>query len=389
METSYNITPNSSTPLWSSHQLIENPDLLKQAHRDFAQAGADVLLTATYQASFEGFAATPRVRKQNDDAEEGEDKAHIPHSKGKGDTAEIGYSREEAAEFMRHAVTLTRESFLAANRPTGLTALSLGAYGAAMRPSTEYSGAYQPSHMLTVPGLRAWHADRLNAFRASPPCWSAVDLVAFETLPRLEEIKAVRTLMRRANDGPERKKWWISAVFPNDDLNLPDGTPAEEAARAMIAEGVEEGGEQQPWGIGINCTRVQRLPALVEAYSAAVKKHVAQANEGEVSSNSCPFWLVLYPNASEGLAYNATKQLWEAAAEEVEVGEQQHTTTRKAWDEELFEIVQTASLADVWAGILVGGCCKTTFEDIRKLGSRLEGLMEEEGGREEGSYLGG
>jgi homocysteine S-methyltransferase len=43
-------------PLWSAKLLIENPDLIRQLHYDYLAAGADVITTASYQASFEGFA---------------------------------------------------------------------------------------------------------------------------------------------------------------------------------------------------------------------------------------------------------------------------------------------------------------------------------------------
>src|SRR5450755_1022533 len=43
-------------PLWSAKILIEQPALIRAVHRDYFLAGADVATTATYQASFEGFA---------------------------------------------------------------------------------------------------------------------------------------------------------------------------------------------------------------------------------------------------------------------------------------------------------------------------------------------
>ena len=46
------------TPLWSSHLLVSSPETLLEVHSGYATAGADVLLTATYQASFHGFEET-------------------------------------------------------------------------------------------------------------------------------------------------------------------------------------------------------------------------------------------------------------------------------------------------------------------------------------------
>src|SRR5580698_3267701 len=43
-------------PLWSAKILIEQPQLIRSLHLDYFAAGADVATTATYQASFAGFA---------------------------------------------------------------------------------------------------------------------------------------------------------------------------------------------------------------------------------------------------------------------------------------------------------------------------------------------
>src|SRR5450631_3463732 len=50
--------------LWSARLLIEQPQLIRAVHLDYFRAGADVATTATYQASFEGFArlGIPRPR---------------------------------------------------------------------------------------------------------------------------------------------------------------------------------------------------------------------------------------------------------------------------------------------------------------------------------------
>src|ERR1035437_3208042 len=42
--------------LWSAKLLTKDPELIKQVHYDYLIAGADVITTASYQASFEGFA---------------------------------------------------------------------------------------------------------------------------------------------------------------------------------------------------------------------------------------------------------------------------------------------------------------------------------------------
>ena len=46
-----------SDDLWSARLLVDAPDEIIAAHRAFLRAGAAVATTATYQASFDGFAA--------------------------------------------------------------------------------------------------------------------------------------------------------------------------------------------------------------------------------------------------------------------------------------------------------------------------------------------
>lgn len=43
-------------PLWSAKVLLEQPELIEAVHFDYFNAGADIAITASYQATFEGFA---------------------------------------------------------------------------------------------------------------------------------------------------------------------------------------------------------------------------------------------------------------------------------------------------------------------------------------------
>ncbi|HEY6452108.1 MAG TPA: homocysteine S-methyltransferase family protein, partial [Steroidobacteraceae bacterium] len=43
-------------PLWSARVLLERPEQIRAVHRDYFEAGADVAITASYQATFEALA---------------------------------------------------------------------------------------------------------------------------------------------------------------------------------------------------------------------------------------------------------------------------------------------------------------------------------------------
>ncbi|MCJ1252813.1 hypothetical protein MMC24_000619 [Lignoscripta atroalba] len=358
----YNIHFSAATPLWSSHLPVSSPDTLLAAQKSFVDSGADVLLTGTYQASFEGFQSTSL--------------------RGEGGVKRNGYGRAEAGALMRNAVVIARKAFEASSRRAvegekehtknghrvGIVALSLGAYGATMRPSQEYTGAYLPSEMKTTEGLSKWHMERLAVFAEDAQTWSDIDYVAFETLPLLREIEAARKIMAEVNSGTGRKRWWISCVFPNENPELPDGSSVENVVETMLTDRGKRW--QQPWGIGINCTKVEKLAVLIAQFEEAVQKLLREGKLEERSLNHSSGWpwLVIYPDGAQGLVYNTTAKVWESPdGAEVQA-------RRKYWDEEVFEVVKGTRERALWAGIMVGGCCKTAPEDIGRLHARIDEL---------------
>ena len=270
----YDCTFNDSTPLWSSQLLLTSPSTLLKAQTAFAQAGADIVLSATYQASFEGFAAS-------------------------------GVGEEEAARCMRKGVEIAREAFGGGDSGKGKVALSLGAYGAVMLPSQEYSGRYDEDH-ATRAQLREWHKRRLEVFSGSKDCWKEVDLVAFETLPLLEEISAVREVMGSFGKAGERE-FWISCVFPGGENCLPDGSSVVEIVKAMLGEREVAG---RPMGVGINCTKVGKIEGLIEEFESAIGTLVESGEVVEWPS------LVVYPDGTKGEVYNTATKEWEKVENE-------------------------------------------------------------------------
>ena len=305
---------SETSPLWSSHLLVSSPTTLDKVQGDFASAGADVLLTATYQASFEGFQRTK-----------------INHYPG-------GIGKEDVEKYMLSSVHIARNAF---RDKSGLVALSLGAYGATTIPSTEYSGEYGT---MTQPALQRFHRERLSVFLNHAE-WQQIDLVAFETLPRLDEVKAVRRVMQ---DLLEEKPYWVSCVFPNSNDDLPDGSTIKEVVCAMLQ------GSKIPFAVGINCTKLSKIPRLVRQF------------EDAIDELGCSFpRLVLYPDGAASQVYNTSTQIWET---------DNHTANDdgSSWDSELYDIIRDVQIRGRWKGLIVGGCCKTAPRHIAALIKRLD-----------------
>ena len=273
LEDKYQVQFSSdSTPLWSSHLLVSDQKTLLECQTDFACAGANVLLTATYQTSIAGFASTRTPEWPR------------------------GISLPNIGQFLEDATLIAQEACCRG----GEVAISLGPYGATMIPSTEYSAEYDADH-ADAKSLFDWHLERWMLFAKSNGSLSGVSYVAFETIPRLDEIAAIRRMIL----GNAKIPVWISAVFPGDGDKLPDGSSVEDVVRTMLSAEVAA---KAPWGIGINCTKVDKLDSLVRRYEKGVQEMV---DLGDVLG-----WpsLVLYPDGTNGEVYNTATKTWELPA---------------------------------------------------------------------------
>ncbi|KAK3933852.1 homocysteine S-methyltransferase [Diplogelasinospora grovesii] len=330
LEDKYGVKFSESTPLWSSHLVLTDPETLLSCQRDFAQVPVDILQTATYQISVKALASTIT---QYPDGE------------------------VDVYSFLRKAVDIAKTAAL----PSTKIALSLGPYGASMIPSTEYTGRYDPEHG-SVDALEQWHLDRLGLFRfAGVFDRPGVSYIAFETIPRLDEISAVRKAHSQIGLPAAEVPFWISCVYPGDGDTLPDGADVKDVVRAMLQ--TQPGQTTRPWGIGINCTKIWKLPALVQKYEDAIK---TMMGTGELKEEDWPA-LVLYPDGTNGEVYNPTSKTWERPAGV--------SGPEIPWETQLSEIVLRAKARRVWRQIVVGGCCKASHEDIRRLREAVESQL--------------
>ncbi|MFI6931042.1 homocysteine S-methyltransferase [Streptomyces sp. NPDC050287] len=230
-----------SDELWSARLLAEQPEAIVEAHLAYFLAGADVAITSSYQATFEGF-------------------------------AQRGIERERAAGLLRLSVESAREAAGRA-RAKGVTrplwvAASVGPYGAMLADGSEYRGRYG----LSVAELEAWHRPRMEVLAAAGP-----DVLALETVPDADEAEALLRAVRGLGVPA-----WLSYSVADDRTRA--GQPLEEAF-ALAADADEV------IAVGVNCCVPEDVDGAVETAARVTGKPVvAYPNSGETWDAEARAW---------------------------------------------------------------------------------------------------
>ncbi len=236
-----------SDDLWSARLLAEAPEAIAAVHEAFFAAGAQIATTASYQASFEGFARR-------------------------------GIDRDVAERLMRRSVELAKSARDAAPAP-GWVAASVGPYGAMLADGEEYIGRYG----LSVAELTAWHRPRLEVLIEAAP-----DVLALETIPDVDEAEALVDLVRR-----QQIPAWLSYTIAGDQTRA--GQPLDEAF--AVAADVPE-----IVAVGVNCCAPgDVLGAVVTARRVTGKPVIVYPNSGEEWDGMNRVWLGS-PSKDTGLA---------------------------------------------------------------------------------------
>lgn len=216
-----------SGDLWSARLLLDQPEAIIEAHTAFFAAGAEVATTASYQATFDGFAA-------------------------------IGIDRAQTASLMKKSVLLAREAASQVAGRSTWVAASIGPYGAMLADGSEYRGDYG----LTVGELREFHRARIEVLAAA-----GADILAFETLPCAAEVEAV--LMEVDEAGLE---CWLSVSINGSRTRA--GEPLDEVF-AMIAD------VSSVVALGVNCSTPSDATEAVSLAAPTGKPVVIYPNSGE------------------------------------------------------------------------------------------------------------
>ena len=157
-----------SSALWSARLLTDDPAAIVAAHQAFFEAGAQMAITASYQAPL---------------------------------------------ELVGSSVALAGEARDRHGREGRWIAGSVGPYGASLADGSEYHGHYG----LSIAELRVWHRPRIDRLAEA-----GADLLALETVPCLAEVEAL--LAELAGTGIPA---WLSITCVGDRTRA--GEPAAEA----------------------------------------------------------------------------------------------------------------------------------------------------------------
>ncbi|MEO8139596.1 MAG: homocysteine S-methyltransferase [Gemmatimonadota bacterium] len=228
--------------LWSARLLLEEPALIREVHRSYYMAGADVAISASYQASYAGFAM-------------------------------VGIDKSGTDRLLRRSVELAAEARRAVaaeqSRPMWVAA-SVGPYGATLHDGSEYHGDYG----LSVAELRDFHSGRLAVLAGS-----GADLLACETIPSLDEARALVDALHQV---PAARAWL--SFTSRDDRHTAHGEPLVDCARALDAEA-------QLVALGVNCVRPEATASLIrELRRGSSKPIVVYPNSGEVWDGTAQCW---------------------------------------------------------------------------------------------------
>ena len=270
-------------PLWSAHVLEDAPEILLAVHRAYIEAGAQCIATCSYQVSRMGY-------------------------------AEAGLTAERADAALLRSVELARQAAAEFPDRRVLVAGSLGPHGAALHNGGEYTGVYDCSYADLV----QFHRERIEVF-AGATGMSRPDMLAFETFPSLEEVRAVGEAMAQ---WPELKAWFSFSC--RDEKHVSHGERVADCAAVVAAF-------PQTAAIGVNCVPPRWVPSLIDELRKGSTKPI-----------------LVYPNSGEG--WDAARRRWTGVTDPGEFG---------------------AKAAEWFAAgaQIVGGCCRTRPAHIQAVAS--------------------
>lgn len=236
--------------LWSAKILIADPEVIRQVHLDYFLAGANIAITASYQASEKGLA---QYRGLSSSESEQLIRRSVELAKSACDEVQGQVTASQKGEHNVHHP-----------RPL-LVAGSVGPYGAYLADGSEYTGAYSVSQKQ----FKDFHRLRMKTLVES-----GCDLLACETIPSHAEVEALCDLV--VSEFAEAGAW-ISVTIDDSGLRMADGTPLENFAATVSRC-------PQILAVGVNCVSRKKVTPALRILRQAARvgmRLLAYPNSGE------------------------------------------------------------------------------------------------------------
>ena len=243
-----------TTSLWTGELIRTNPAQITKAHLDFINAGAQIIITSSYQLSYTGCSAR-------------------------------GWSEDETDQALIASTQLAKKAVTESSKDVKVAA-SVGPYGASLADGSEYKGNYGVSKAV----IRDFHARRLEILISTSP-----DYLALETMPDTFEVEVLLDLL---SDCPI--PFWISySCKAGNKTNAgQDFQSAVDLAQSAMA-------------VGINCTKPELITDLLRS-AKSNKPYVVYPNSGRVWDAQNKVWT---GSAVVGFSNDLIRQWVEAGAE--------------------------------------------------------------------------
>ncbi|WEV38533.1 homocysteine S-methyltransferase [Lactobacillus sp. ESL0680] len=254
----------TNNKLWTAIALTNNLPAVYQAHWNYLQAGAQLIITDTYQANVPAF-------------------------------VEAGYTEQEAIDLIANAVKIAKKARDDYELKTGkhnFVAGSIGSYGAYLADGSEYRGDYN----LTTNEYLDFHLPSLNTVIAQRP-----DCLAIETQPKLTEVIALLTWL--TNNAPQIPVY-VSFTL-HDTTRISDGTSLKKVIPAINEF-------QQVFAVGINCVKPILVTTTIKTiHQLTDKEIVVYPNQGYSYDSFSKTWLKI-PYTTD--FYQSTKKWYKVGA---------------------------------------------------------------------------
>ena len=230
---------NLKNKLWTGMALISDPDIIKNIHKDYINAGADYISTSTYQVSYD--------RLKN-----------------------MGYQSSEIKKVFQKSVDLVKEAIKESGSKKEIKIIgSFGPFASYDPNASEYVGEYNS----TDDEIKNFHLNNINIIEETD-----LDIILYETIPCLREIEILSKVLSQTN-----KEIWIS-ITCNENIEFRDGSSFKEACK--IISQIE-----QITTMGINCFSPLLVEkALKELKKYSNKKTLVYPNSGEKYNPKDKYW---------------------------------------------------------------------------------------------------